>query len=473
MHDDAFAPENKKIRRTNLNFLDKLTTDINKKRFIDHYCSLTGFPDLKKVAQMIEDTFLNAITKSSNDLKNSNSYQSSYFDIIKVGYDDTCSVGLQKAYPGSDIDKGYVIIKGSNNDELNEKLVNEFKGKLWENTDQRILSFNRGVSSVPIVYTLKQIIDMSKKIEKNMGQKNINKELITKAFTVYDTEFKTSAYYNEMVSETFPRGHYTNIKYLNPANPIKNDIKNFAFFIEILREGKTLFETDNNNYLSSMNYIKSTDFYKYSNLCQTNYIKLSLKPKIIRKIIKGFFKDTIIEIFQEPQNKGKSKLIRRQELATKFNTMPISDQYALIKSIIYASCDDKIDNSLIFENDFDMAVKLETIFNYMVTGNRNLLYIPKLASFADGEWSFTYGTQAHQRANLYLGNYGGDKTTLWIDTTDPVAIEQAINNIVLIKQIAKFKDITKIQAPCYTTEKETRNINQKSFYNKDIYEYKV
>ena len=39
---------------------------------------------------------------------------------------------------------------------MTQKLVEKFKAELWENTDQRILSYNRTAHSFPKIYTNSQ-----------------------------------------------------------------------------------------------------------------------------------------------------------------------------------------------------------------------------------------------------------------------------------------------------------------------------
>ena len=142
---------NNAIRQVNLSFLDRVTDPEEKRKFIEYYRNLTGFPDLGKVSDRIKEEFVSAVSKAEKELGQRK------YKVVQAGYDGVCSVGRRKAFPGSDLDKAYVIISGSPYFENTNETLNQFKGSLWFNTDQRILSYNHDEASFPQVYTLRQL----------------------------------------------------------------------------------------------------------------------------------------------------------------------------------------------------------------------------------------------------------------------------------------------------------------------------
>ncbi|MCI5824034.1 MAG: hypothetical protein MRZ90_03745 [Candidatus Gastranaerophilales bacterium] len=136
--------ENKAIRAKNFSFLDNMGDFFGPGIFVKYYKNLTGFPNMKVCSQKIKDEFTRTIGVAENKVnemfKNKDPHAA---DVIMYGYDDMCSVGLGYAWSGSDLDKAYVIIKGSSTSQLSDtEVVNQYKGQLWENMDTRILSVN-------------------------------------------------------------------------------------------------------------------------------------------------------------------------------------------------------------------------------------------------------------------------------------------------------------------------------------------
>ena len=131
----------RKIRRDNLSFLDKVTEPEEKREFVEYYKDTTGFPNLCEVANNILDTFISAVKLSQRRLQGGyGEYTPSGYEVLACGYDGVSSVAKKMALPGSDLDKAFVIVKGLDFDDEdtdgNRDIVNEFKGQLWENTDQ-------------------------------------------------------------------------------------------------------------------------------------------------------------------------------------------------------------------------------------------------------------------------------------------------------------------------------------------------
>ena len=284
------------IRNSNLEFLDRITSYNEQKKFIDYYTKLTGFPNLYKVSENIKNEFKKAIHKASNDL-----WYSKY-GIVQAGYDGVCSVGRHKALPGSDIDKAYVIIQGTGNPQDDIETVNIFKGGIWNNTDQRILSYNHDDAAFPQVYTMPQI-----------------KALVIKANTLLDPgiyeQTSQMQFYNENYVQANPY-FLRLVKYFNKTgndrvnvySPSRENIKNLGFIMESMREGEVFSEfgkiTDP--------LIFSSDIYNYTNLSQLHVLK--------------------------QYGDRKPKRLARDELAREFPIWNIPKQYRFVKTLIKSSC---------------------------------------------------------------------------------------------------------------------------------------
>lgn len=319
---------NSRIRNNNLSFLDKLKNISDKKEFIDYYKQLTGFPSLENVAYKIKKEFQYAVDRTEKLLKSKyDSYKQKYFDILHVGYDGVSSVAKKKALPGSDLDKAFVIIRGDGEsyeyneyNEANEKLVNEFKAQLWENTDQRILSYNHDADSFPKVYTDIQVKSLINEIEYKMFIDKISiASKIFPPFAIAETFAKvlftpthpSTTYNNDYVAansffiklcKKFPKKGNWN---LDLQNPSRENIYNFGFILEALKWGEDL-KTSYDTYVNS-----------------------SMAANLIN----------VSQIYSLKNSQGyKSKYAAREKLAREFNNWSIDKQLKLIKSLILNSC---------------------------------------------------------------------------------------------------------------------------------------
>ena len=97
--DDKIFPQNKYIRTENFSFLDKIPVYLRGK-FVELFKSITSFPNLKFSSARIENEFIQQIRIADNP----------QVKAVMAGYDPVCSVGLNKAFPGSDIDKAYIVL---------------------------------------------------------------------------------------------------------------------------------------------------------------------------------------------------------------------------------------------------------------------------------------------------------------------------------------------------------------------------
>ena len=255
--DDDVSFENKDIRTKNLKFLDSISTTKDKKDFIEYYKEITGFPDLEKVSSNIEREFILGIKKSSIGIEGA--------ECIAAGYDGTCSVGKKRAFPGSDLDKSFIILKGSydNNSDKDNEIVNKFKSNLWNNIDQRILSFNHDIS-FPSIYTANQVLNTIKQIDDKTQNLNINEKQLNKLMDEEYVNLEAASKYNLDISKNFFIDKYND-------DLSKEEVKNFGYFIEPVRDGKFLIRTNDFDNLEQT--LQKYDFYRYSNVAQTKAMK--------------------------------------------------------------------------------------------------------------------------------------------------------------------------------------------------------
>ena len=347
----------KSIRTDNYSFLDKLTSYSDKSSFIEKFCKFTEFPILKNISNKIDSTFKACIDQISKSL-NSDNYTSAY-DIVDSGYDPTCSLGLKKAFPGSDLDKGYIILEGSCNQSPieDQNIVNRFKGKLWDNLDQRIVSLNHP-DTFPSVYTKYQVKEMlhyldnkAKEVENDLNFKMGAGSIVALTAASLLGPFAViggsalaglllGKHYKKMAETTDP---YIAAKFNRKiakkidSSKTRKEAKNFAFFIETV----------------------------VANLKQNPYGKSS---SIFTGIKESLFANnsnvTQVEAWQNKINNGylKSKLRNRIKLESDFYLMTTDTKYDLIKDVIKYCTDDQSSKfSQYFKNDDDIANRYDKL----------------------------------------------------------------------------------------------------------------
>lgn len=353
-HKNSFY--DKMIRAENYSFLDKITSNYDKMQFVNKFCEFTNFPFLKKISDKIDSTFQACINKIAND---SNYGNKGAYSIVDSGYDPTCSLGLKKSFPGSDLDKGYIILEGNSPWQSDDEVVMQFKGKLWEDLDQRIVSLNHP-DTFPSVYTKSQVNSIldsldakARDIESSLNLKRgaglflgitamsllgplgiiggsalagavLAKVFNKQADTVNPYE---AAKFNRKIAEKIS------------SSEKREEAKNFAFFIEIVKAN-----LDRNSYGkqdSIFTRIKESLFVQNSNVTQ-------------------------VEAWQKRINNGylKSKLRNRENLESDFNRMSDDTKYELVKDIIKYMTDDQSGRfSEYFKNDDDIANRYEPLLN--------------------------------------------------------------------------------------------------------------
>ncbi len=347
----------KSIRADNYSFLDKLNSYSDKTGFIEKFCSFTGFPNLRTVSDKIDSTFKNCINRIARDLNSRN--LTSGYDIIDSGYDPTCSLGLRKAFPGSDLDKGYIILAGNeyNSAKQEENIVNNFKGRLWDELDQRIVSLNHP-DTFPSVYTKSQVKNMlsgldetARKVQEETTSQNIRNNISGSllasflgpwgiALTAIKLLKKQAKQAQKIALSTDPyeAGEF-NRKIAQKISTAKEreDVKNFAFFIEMVKANLVRNPSLKND--SIFTAIKISPFVKNSNVTQVE--------AWLNKINGGYMK---------------SKLRSRMALESDFYSMSTDTKYDLIKDVIKYCTDDQSSRfSKYFKNDDDIANRYEKL----------------------------------------------------------------------------------------------------------------
>lgn len=402
--DDDVNMGNKTIREDNLNFLDDLICREDKKNFVEYYKSLTGFPDLKNVSEKIEQEFIVGIKKSCAEVYGA--------ECIAAGYDETCSVGKRKAFPGSDLDKSFIILKGSSSNNLrdDENLVNQFKARLWENVDQRILSFNHDIS-FPSVYTDNQLYKLLNEIRNTTEGININKTYLKKLMEEEFVDLKRASMYNIEVSKYFPVE-------ADLGKLSKEDVKNLGYVVEAIREGRWVissFEGD----LMKNSFEMNSEFYNYSNVAQMRAMKKA--------------------VFEGRENK--TKILLRNNMEQKFNRWNEEKQFDFIKTLIKYSCEDNNSFGEYFTNDRNVKNAYKPLLNILTQGDAQIYNRPEFTPIENG-LNMKYADDSS--VNLYLGY---NDTVLWIDSQNETAIRQVCRMINKIRQSDLFKNVSKVQCP--------------------------
>ena len=278
------------------------------------------------VSAKIEKEFVNnAVNASNSDVK-----------VLMAGYDPVCSVGLKHALPGSDIDKAYIILeKDQRSLSSDEYYVGRYKGALWNNVDQRILSLNNE-NTFPEVYTTGQmyrILDVLDDITRQSGLSN----------SVEYYKYKRELDINPLTAGEF------NIKFakVNNENRIsKEGAKNFAYFIEAVRDGKLAYSLDDKITGVIRERVNSSPFAQMSNVTQMGAHERQIKSGM--KLIK-------------------SKLRNREELAHDFNYWGPNDQFEFVKDLVKSVSKDqgtKFDKY--FQNDDDIAERFNRLNRQLV-----------------------------------------------------------------------------------------------------------
>lgn len=314
--DDKIFPNNKNIRRDNYSFLDRMP-DFLKGSFVSYFRNLTSFPYLRKTSDLIEQQYIRVM----KSLKTSDA------EAIFAGYDPTCSVGLGHALPGSDLDKAYVILrKNPDSTTPDRKIVEQFKGMIWHNTDQRILSLNHE-NTFPEVYTLDQLynnLDALDDLTIRSGLTRYANAFEAKRQT--DLNPVTAGEFNIKLAENNDQYYISKVA-----------AKNFAYFLESVRDGKIIYNTDPDLWRKITDRLRCSPFAKFSNVTQ-----MGAQDRVLKKGIQPI----------------KTKLRNREELPTDFNFWDRNTQYELVKDLVkFVSLDEGPRFQHYFKNDDDIGAR--------------------------------------------------------------------------------------------------------------------
>lgn len=318
--DDKIFPQNKYIRTENFSFLDKIPVYLRGK-FVELFKSITSFPNLKFSSARIENEFIQQIRIADNP----------QVKAVMAGYDPVCSVGLNKAFPGSDIDKAYIVLdKRYNSGVPDSELVARYKGSLWDNTDQRILSLNNE-NTFPEVYTTDQMFGILDLLDRLTMKFQLDKK---RDYFLAKREYDI----NPVTAGEF------NIKFAqhNDESEISKVLaKNFAYFIESVRDGKMIYSADDKLKRLIEQRIYLSPFAQMSNVTQ-----MGAHTRLINKGIKPI----------------KEKLRNREKLSAEFNFRDVETQFDFIKDLVKSVSKDQSGKyNKFFQNDDDIGARFDRL----------------------------------------------------------------------------------------------------------------
>lgn len=318
--DDKIYPQNKFIRKDNFAFLERIPQYL-KKVFVDGYKALTDFPNISKVSDKINSEFVgNALFAQNFDVK-----------VLMAGYDPVCSIGLKHALPGSDIDKAYIILgRKQNSYRPDDELIASYKGTLWDTVDQRILSLNNE-NTFPEVYTIDKMFHTLDVLDSLTHKVGLDKDIeYFKQKRLYDINPVTAGEFNIKFAQ------------MNDQSEIsKVYAKNFAYFIESVRDGKIAYTVDNDIVNVIHDRLNKSPFAWMSNVTQMGAHE--------RQINTGM-KDI------------KQKLRAREHLVDEFNMWNEDAQFDLVKDLVKSvSKDQGLQFDKYFRNDDDIAERYDRL----------------------------------------------------------------------------------------------------------------
>ncbi len=249
LDDDKF-PYNKVVRAFNYSFVDRIPQNL-KQPFIDLYERITGFPRLTPINNKIKNEFVRIVQSYNNRIEN----------IVAAGYDPVCPLGLRNELPGGPLDRAFVVIKSPKGIDAKTEAENlvQMKAELWEDTDQRILSYNHKYK-FPEVFTENQLYKNLDILDDLTKKSDLNKQIVYyRAKRDYETNPILAGEFNVKLA-----------KFNDESQISKEDAKNFAYFIESVRDGKVVFPfSDYNPGLKAIRErIKASPFAQMSNVTQ-------------------------------------------------------------------------------------------------------------------------------------------------------------------------------------------------------------
>ena len=353
--------ENEKIRNLNYKFLDELQGLTEKAKFIEHFKRLTGFPSLAQASRNMIEEFQRVLKTASRSVGGSSD------DILLSGYDRYCSVGLGTALPGSDLDKGYAIVKGVTGGlESQQKFSEKFKGAIWENIDNRIMSVNH-CAAFPNIMTDKELALSLDKFEPYAKE-------------VVGTDARYNLFLQERMNNPNPVSSAKFNIWLSDilsSKKDKSDAKNLAYVVEAIRDGEK----------ASCNY---RYFEELTDKMNNSYFSWCTN------VGQGHVMDKKYNYYASDVTKPKLKA--RQDVEKHFDSWNINKQYELVKDIIRSMSGDnknpefkdlffsKTDKHRLLINDI-LNGDVECAFDFFKGGERLHLF-PKTPKTIERYYDF-------------------------------------------------------------------------------------
>lgn len=223
-----------------------------KKNFVTEYCNMTGFPNLKDIAKKINTE----ITTVINQL-----CQAKGVKPLFISYEGNCSVAREKAFPGSDCD-GFFIITDK------PQCIGVNRAELGFAMNQRVV--NSTGKHFPEVFTIEELMPAIEKADSIYWSHRLwkNEDRYMQNLSYNGNSFIEAATFNIDIAE-------------HAESSFEKDmICHAALFVENLRAGKVL---ANNINEETLERIRNSIFYKYSNITRTEGLHGKLKPKLINR----------------------------------------------------------------------------------------------------------------------------------------------------------------------------------------------
>lgn len=267
-----------------LKALDNLTL-LEKKAFVNEFCAMTGFPNFKKVKENMESEFKGALLSLG---------ENEGFKTLFIGYDKNCSLGRGQAFPGSDADALFAII-----DDRHQP-YSWYAGKIrWDVKDiinQRILCTHAGgLPEVLSINFINQGLDMADCAFKKADFSEEDLKRFGTNLKNDSNDFVSAAEFNIRMAKQLPK-----------RGDIRDTFYKTAMLVELLRDGIIL---ENSFDKETIQKIKNSPLYKYSNIVRQQGLSEKIKPK----------------------------LKEREKLSKEFSTYPIEKQFSVVYDILRAS----------------------------------------------------------------------------------------------------------------------------------------
>lgn len=318
--DDDIYPQNKFIRSENFSFLERIPQYL-KDFFVENFKNLTNFPNINKVSEKINNEFVaNVLHAANNDV-----------EVLMAGYDPVCSVGLKHALPGSDIDKAYIIL-GKKPDvyKSDNSVIADYKGALWDNVDQRILSLNNK-DTFPEVYTFNRMYYILDRLDSMTRYMELDKNIdYFKEKRLYDINPVTAGEFNIMFAKMNDEREFSKVF-----------VKNFSYFIESVRDGKIAYKADDGIEKLVYSRLNRSPFVQMSNVTQMGAHE--------RQINTGM-KDI------------KKKLRARESLNDEFNSWNENLKFDFVKDLVKSVSKDQSPRfNKYFQNDDNIGERYDRL----------------------------------------------------------------------------------------------------------------